>query len=421
MTDSTSWQPPTPPEQTPAAAPSPFGPPTPPAPVYGPPTGNYPTPAAAGPGVAPPAYGPPVPQAPQGWTPPPKPGLIPLRPLTVGAILGASFQVLRRNPKPTFGLALLITGGISLLSLAVGGFVVFFAFARTSSATGGDADTIAAGSVALTILTVIITAALAVIGSAILQGIISLEVARGTVGERLTLRGLWRSAKGRLGALIGWASLLTGTVILAVVILSLIVGAVFAAGGAAGIGVGVLLVVFASLGGAVLTAWLVTKLAFVPSALMLERLPLRAAVARSWSLTRGFFWRTFGILLLVWVILYAVSNIVTLPISAILGFALPLIDPNGSSLEDASGFVVVIAIVYGLTFIVTLVFGAISAVVQSATAALLYIDTRMRKEGLDLELTRFVEARQAGDTSVDNPYLLNAQRAAPAADSAPWS
>lgn len=420
MTDSTSWQPPTPPEQTPAAAPSPFGPP-PPAPVYGPPTGNYPTPAAAGPGVAPPAYGPPAPQAPQGWTPPPKPGLIPLRPLTVGAILGASFQVLRRNPKPTFGLALLITGGISLLSLAVGGFVVFFAFARTSSATGGDADTIAAGSVALTILTVIITAALAVIGSAILQGIISLEVARGTVGERLTLRGLWRSAKGRLGALIGWASLLTGTVILAVVILSLIVGAVFAAGGAAGIGVGVLLVVFASLGGAVLTAWLVTKLAFVPSALMLERLPLRAAVARSWSLTRGFFWRTFGILLLVWVILYAVSNIVTLPISAILGFALPLIDPNGSSLEDASGFVVVIAIVYGLTFIVTLVFGAISAVVQSATAALLYIDTRMRKEGLDLELTRFVEARQAGDTSVDNPYLLNAQRAAPAADSAPWS
>jgi len=420
VTDSTSWQPPTPPEQTPAAAPSPFGPP-PPAPVYGPPTGNYPTPAAAGPGVAPPAYGPPAPQAPQGWTPPPKPGLIPLRPLTVGAILGASFQVLRRNPKPTFGLALLITGGISLLSLAVGGFVVFFAFARTSSATGGDADTIAAGSVALTILTVIITAALAVIGSAILQGIISLEVARGTVGERLTLRGLWRSAKGRLGALIGWASLLTGTVILAVVILSLIVGAVFAAGGAAGIGVGVLLVVFASLGGAVLTAWLVTKLAFVPSALMLERLPLRAAVARSWSLTRGFFWRTFGILLLVWVILYAVSNIVTLPISAILGFALPLIDPNGSSLEDASGFVVVIAIVYGLTFIVTLVFGAISAVVQSATAALLYIDTRMRKEGLDLELTRFVEARQAGDTSVDNPYLLNAQRAAPAADSAPWS
>jgi len=420
VTDSTSWQPPTPPEQTPAAAPSPFGPP-PPAPVYGPPTGNYPTPAAAGPGVAPPAYGPPAPQAPQGWTPPPKPGLIPLRPLTVGAILGASFQVLRRNPKPTFGLALLITGGISLLSLAVGGFVVFFAFARTSSATDGDADTIAAGSVALTILTVIITAALAVIGSAILQGIISLEVARGTVGERLTLRGLWRSAKGRLGALIGWASLLTGTVILAVVILSLIVGAVFAAGGAAGIGVGVLLVVFASLGGAVLTAWLVTKLAFVPSALMLERLPLRAAVARSWSLTRGFFWRTFGILLLVWVILYAVSNIVTLPISAILGFALPLIDPNGSSLEDASGFVVVIAIVYGLTFIVTLVFGAISAVVQSATAALLYIDTRMRKEGLDLELTRFVEARQAGDTSVDNPYLLNAQRAAPAADSAPWS
>ena len=42
---------------------------------------------------------------------------------------------------------------------------------------------------------------------------------------------------------------------------------------------------------------------------------------------------------------------------------------------------------------------------QSSATALLYIDLRMRKEGLDLELVRFVEARQAGDTSVPDPYL----------------
>ena len=29
----------------------------------------------------------------------------------------------------------------------------------------------------------------------------------------------------------------------------------------------------------------------------------------------------------------------------------------------------------------------------------------MRKEGLDLDLTRFVEARQTGDIGVANPYL----------------
>jgi hypothetical protein len=47
---------------------------------------------------------------------------------------------------------------------------------------------------------------------------------------------------------------------------------------------------------------------------------------------------------------------------------------------------------------------AIGLVLQSATASLLYIDLRMRKEGLDLELSRFVEARQTG-AEVADPYL----------------
>src|SRR5690606_17141166 len=38
----------------------------------------------------------------QGWTPPVKPGLIPLHPLTVGNILGGTFSVMRRNPRATF-------------------------------------------------------------------------------------------------------------------------------------------------------------------------------------------------------------------------------------------------------------------------------------------------------------------------------
>jgi hypothetical protein len=37
--------------------------------------------------------------------------------------------------------------------------------------------------------------------------------------------------------------------------------------------------------------------------------------------------------------------------------------------------------------------------------ALIYIDLRMRKEGLDLQLMRFVDARQAGNADVPDPYL----------------
>jgi hypothetical protein len=42
--------------------------------------------------------------------------------------------------------------------------------------------------------------------------------------------------------------------------------------------------------------------------------------------------------------------------------------------------------------------------VQASSTALIYIDLRMRKEALDLQLIRFVEARQVGDDSITDPY-----------------
>lgn len=394
----------------PPPPPSPYGAPQPPQPQYG----QYAPPQAAQPQYAQPQYAPPqylqsgapfAPPpgyAPAGWAPPPKPGLIPLRPLTLGMTLSASFQVLRRNPRPTFGLSLLITGGILLLGIGALGLVTVIAATRAFSAVGADSDTVEAGAFAMTILAAFVPGVLSVVGMAILQGIIALEVARGTVGEKLKLRGLWRSARGRIGALIGWSLLVVAAVAVAITVVVLLIVVVITVGGNAGIVVGVI-VGFLTLGGAlVLSAWLTTRLAFVPSVLMLERLSIRAAVSRSWSLSVGYFWRTFGILLLVGFILYMVSSIISMPLSLLSSFGVTLINPNGSM--DATIAIAVVVLV--LSFVISVAFGAMSAVIQTATAALLYIDLRMRKEGLDLELTRFVEARQAGDTSIENPYLV---------------
>jgi hypothetical protein len=57
-----------------------------------------------------------------------------------------------------------------------------------------------------------------------------------------------------------------------------------------------------------------------------------------------------------------------------------------------------------LTTVVTSLVGAVTAIISSASTSLIYIDLRMRKEGLDLDLVRFVEARQGGDNSVADPY-----------------
>jgi hypothetical protein len=198
-----------------------------------------------------------------------------------------------------------------------------------------------------------------------------------------------------------------------------VIGLLVALGGAAGAVIGVLLGLAFGLGALVLAAWLGTKLALVPSVLMLERLPLRDAVARSWSLTRGYFWKTLGVLLLVSFIIQTVQSIITAPLQLVVGFGSSFLDPNSSQ----QGFIIGAVVVYLLAIIFTVVFGAIGAVVQAATPALLYIDIRMRKEGLDLELSRFVEARQAGDTSVVDPYLLKAAPAAAqtAPPTSPWS
>ncbi|MCU1545035.1 MAG: hypothetical protein JWP30_135, partial [Homoserinimonas sp.] len=149
--------------------------------------------------------------------------------------------------------------------------------------------------------------------------------------------------------------------------------------------------------------WLGTKFSLVPSVLMGERATLRGAIARSWALTGGHFWRTFGILLLVAVILGVVSQIVSAPFSLLAPMLSFVLDPNGSGAPVA---VVTLIAVNLLGLIIIVVFSAISMVIQSAVGALIYIDLRMRKEGLDLELARYVERAQMGTTdAAADPYL----------------
>jgi hypothetical protein len=322
--------------------------------------------------------------------------------MTLGTILGASFRVLRRNPKPTFGLSLLIEGITVVVSAGVVALVFIFALGRITNATSNaSADTIANGSIGLILLAYLVPVTLSVFGLAISQGIFSLEVARGTLGEKLTLGGLWRRSKGRMGALIGWFWAVIGIVLVLYIILVFLIAIVIAAGGAGGAVVGILLVVFLFLGAAVLAAWLVPKLSLVPPALMIERLTLGRAIARSWTLTRGYFWRTLGIELLVAVIINTATSVVTAPIEIVFVALSGVLNQTGDHTTA-----IVIAVVVGIVSVVLIVvLGAVASVVQASTTGLLYIDLRIRKEALDLELIRFVEARQSGDATVPDPYL----------------
>ena len=416
MTDTPNWQPP--------AGSEPHEPTSPWAAAPVPPAAFVPP---ANPYASQQSMPPQVPGAPPAWAPPPKPGLIPLRPLSFGTIIGSSFRVMRRNPAPTFGLAVLLYGFITIVYLAFLGAVLAFSINRISSVIGSsDESAIFAGTVGLVALSSLVPIALAVVAAGILQGIIALEVSRATLGEKLKIRGLWRLARGRLGALIGYTLLLT---LVLVIFLLIAAGATFLAFGGVGSAfannnnaagailgaIGITLLIGAVF--VVIGAWIGTKLSLVPTAILLERLTIRAAIARSWSLTRGHFWRTFGTQLLISVIISTASSVVTTPISFIGGIAAGLVNPN----SDSTASVVTTIALTVVIGIITTVVGAVGLVMQSAAYTLIYVDIRMRKEGLDLELMRYVEAKQSGVAGVENPYLPRAHSTEPASSGSPWA
>lgn len=345
--------------------------------------------------------------APSRWSPPPRPGLMPLRPLSFGALLGTPFQVLRRNPGPTFGSALLTQVVTAIVSVVTVGGVGIAAFARIDDAAPSDRDAVTAGAWALVILSTLVPLALSILGTSLLQGVLVLDVARGTLGEKNTLGTLWKVAASRLWPLMAWFATVFGITIVA---LGGLVGIAVLIGSLGGAAIGIAFA-FAALGGLVLTVvgvWLGTKTALVPSIIVLERRGMAAAVRRSWMLTAGSFWKTFGVLALISAILYVATQVITTPVSFIGGLAVGFLFPTGAS-DDAVSAIAAVAAVYGLTLLVSLVFGAIAAVVQSSAVAVIYIDLRMRREGLDLDLMRYIDAGGAAAGGAD-PYFAASRR-----------
>jgi hypothetical protein len=385
--------------------------------------------APGGPGVGAPQQYPPVGgQIPRqnGWTPPPRPGLIPLQPMTLGTILAGSFQVMRRNPRPTFGVSLLINGIIAVVSIAAVALSFTLGFDRIASATSSSIDDITAGSNALSLLSSFVTAALSLVGSAILQGI--MEVARATIGDKLTARQLFRLAKGRIAVLIGWSILLGLALIIGIGVVVGIIVVLALSNTTAGIVAAVLVGLAALLGGLVLGSWIGTRLSLVPSVLLIERSKLFPALRRSWSLTTGYFWRTLGIQLLVNVIVVTASQIIILPITVGIVIYSTVTNPTADAAAlDSMFFTTTI-----ITTIAASLIGSVTAIILSATSALIYIDLRMRKEGLDLTLVKYAEARQGGggdrnaDGTLVDPYRTTPTKSAgfaesPAAHDSPWA
>jgi hypothetical protein len=356
------------------------------------------------PPVPPQSFGAPT-SPPPGWTPPPRPGLVPLGPMTLGVILGASFRVLRRNPRPVVGFSLVIHAVLALITIVTS--AIFDANALTHYFTDVSAGTFTTTDISNLLVAEVgsfVSAAFTYGGEAVLQGIITQEVARATLGEKLPLRALWARSRGRILVLVGWAAAEIGVIFLVGALLAGVVVLLAAVGGSAGLGFGILIAVLGLLAAVVLGIWIGTRLSLVPSVLILERLTLGKAIRRSWGLVRGFFWRTFGIQLLVSVMIGIAAAIAITPFTILISVFTSLSHPTGIGTTGAA-FASTFTLSQVVTTIVSALISTITAIIMTSVTSLIYIDLRIRKEGLDLNLMRFVDARQGSNTDVPGPYL----------------
>ena len=322
------------------------------------------------------------PEAPWGARPADeKPGVIPLRPLGLGEVLDGAVGVLRRYPRPALGLAAIVALVSTLCNvlLLVTAFEPFLTVDTTALENGDTAalEDALGGAFAGASLSLL----LSLVSGAVLTGAMTAVVGKAVLGQSATFGEAWAQVRSRLLPLIGLA-LLVLVIVAGTFVGATVAGvALIAVFGGAGALVGVPLILV----GALVAVWLYVRLSLAPCALVLERTGIGTSLRRSTVLVRRDWWRVFGILLLTVVIGTFVSQVVQLPFQAFgAGSFGAIFDPETDVLGTRS--LVMTAIGGGLA--ATLV-----APFTAGVRALLYVDRRIRAEGLDVSLSAAAASR----------------------------
>lgn len=301
-----------------------------------------------------------------------RPGVVPLRPLTLGDLLGGAIQTIQRNPRATIGLALLVSALFMLLPV-LASVLVGVTGASSFDLLGSEDPTSGSGGAAYYGL-LLASTVFSSLASVVIAGLIVRVVGAAVVGRPMRAGEAWRRTRGRLPALVG-LTLLAG--LASVLALALPVGIGVLAWAATGsVPLGVALGVVLLLAAVAATVWVWTRFVLLAApALVLEELGVVAALRRSGALSRGQFWRLLGIALLAGLIAGVVGQVVAIPFSVV-GAVLALVLPPAWALP---GLLLAANVGSVLT-------GALVGPFTAAVTGLQYVDQRFRKEGLDITL-----------------------------------
>ncbi|WP_037665449.1 DUF7847 domain-containing protein [Streptomyces albidoflavus] len=339
-----------------------------------------------------PGWGPPPPPPwGWGWPPPaPKPGVIPLRPLQAGDIFGGVFATMRRYPGGLFGVAAVLHGGY----LVVAAGALFAGYLTQRETIDRLLDSSAArpprGSELTSVLLSFgliwfLVVALGLVVNAAVAVACTTVTREAVLGRPARFGQVLRSVK-RFPTVVG-IQLLSGLIVaipvgLMFLFLVLTMAALLSQGD---VGPWLVLMPFLILCAAPLAVWLLIRLALATPAAVFEGQRPVGALRRSVRLVRDNWWRTFGLLLLAGLMAMGLNLAVQILTEVFQSPTHPLfVDPAterfGSAevralFADALGATAIGFVVLSLVQIATMT-------LTHLTAALVYVDLRIRKEGL---------------------------------------
>jgi hypothetical protein len=283
-----------------------------------------------------------------------RPGVIPLRPLNLGDILDGALTAIRRYPLLILGVSAIVAVLSAALNLGASLFLLpdvqKFVQLEPGTLTEQQAADQVLGLLGDASLTLGVTLVITLLTQTFLSGFLTVVMGKAVLGKPVTFRDAIAELKPRFLPLLGLTVLYT---------LAVLAGALLCLIGA-------------------LPVYVYFSLA--SPALILERARVGQAFTRSRQLVRGSFWRVFGILLLTAVIAGTISSVINIPFSLGGGAFNALLHPGTVVTPSTWGLVLqAIGSVIGQTIVTPFI---------ALVTVVLYIDQRMRKEGMDIELAR---------------------------------
>ncbi|WP_314175605.1 DUF7544 domain-containing protein [Streptomyces winkii] len=326
------------------------------------------------------------------WNQPPaaKPGIIPLRPLGVGEILDGAVTTMRAHWRTVLGISLAVAVIVQFVATVVNGLWLadvsdLDALTRDPQPSPDELMDAMTGSLRISGVRALVET----LGTVLATAMLTIVISRAVLGRSVSVGEAWRDSRPQLLRLFGLLFLLPLLVALAMFVGSA-PGGVLLAAGVKSLGIALLLV--GLLAGVVAAVWIWVRFSLAAPALMLEKQGVITAMRRSAKLVRGSWWRVFGVQMLATILVVIVASVIQMP-ATLIGM---IASGQGVSAFAAgtpmTSWSYLIAVGIGAVIASTITFP-----IRAGVTALLYLDQRIRREALDLELARAAGVPGYGD------------------------